>query len=61
MESNNKHQSPENSEIIEQETVTPTKEIANGDANPSFPQEYEEQLSSDIRMKPQLLINPKKS
>jgi hypothetical protein len=29
--------------------------------NPSFPQEYEEQISSDIHMKPQPLVKPKKS
>lgn len=55
MKHNNKDRSPEDSEAIQQESVTSTNKPEQGEANPNFPQEYEEQLSTDIRMKPQPL------
>ncbi len=61
MKKNNKDRSPENSEAIKKEPVTSKKKIKQGGANSSFPQEYEEQRSMDIRMKPQPLVKPKKS
>ena len=60
MEKKKKDQSPENSESI-QDPVTSTNRIIQGRANPNFPQEYEEQLSDDIRMIPQPLEAEKKT
>jgi hypothetical protein len=50
MKKNNKGSSPNNKEPLKQ-----------GRANSNFPQEYEEQLSTDIRMKPQPLEAWKKT
>ncbi len=61
MKKNNKDRSSENSEAIKLEPVTSKKKLEQGRANSSFPQEYEEQRSMDIHMKPQPLVNPKKS
>lgn len=61
MKKNNTDKSPENSETIKQEPLTSTDKTEQGEANPSFPQEYEEQRSMDIRMKPQPLAKPEKS
>jgi ribose 5-phosphate isomerase B len=55
MKKNKKDQSPENSEVKKRKTVRPAAEIQQGGENSSFPQEYEEQLSTGIRMKPQPL------
>jgi hypothetical protein len=60
MKKNNKVRSPENSEAIKKETVTSMKKIEQGGENPSFPQEFEEQRSMAIRMKPQPLVSQKK-
>ncbi len=40
--------------------TSPTKD-GQGDSNPNFPQEYEEQIGTDIRMVPQPFVKPKKS
>jgi hypothetical protein len=61
MKKNNKVRSPENSEAIKKETVTSMKKIEQEVTNSSFPQEFEEQRSMDIRMKPQPLAKPEKS
>ncbi len=61
MKKNKKGRSPENSGAIKKEPVTSENKIEQGGANSSFPQEYEEQRSMDIRMKPQPFIKPKKS
>ncbi len=53
--------SPENGETIKQEPPTSTNKTEQGSANPHFPQEYEEQLSTDIRMKPQPLKDQDKT
>ena len=42
-------------------SLTSEKKIEQGGENVNFPQEYEEQLGMDIRMKPQPLAMPKKS
>jgi hypothetical protein len=55
MKKNKKDKSPESSEVKNRKTVRPAADIEQGGENPSFPQEYEEQLSNDIRMKPQPL------
>jgi hypothetical protein len=57
MKKNNKDRLPDNSEAIKQERVTSKKKIKKGGANAIFPQEYEEQRSMDIRMKPQPFVN----
>ncbi len=49
MKKNNMTGSPKNKGPLKQ-----------GGANSNFPQEYEEQLSTDIRMKPQPFVKPKK-
>lgn len=61
MKKNNKDKSTKNSGDIKKEPVTAANKIEQGGANSSFPQEYEEQLSMDIRMKPQPLVEPKKA
>lgn len=60
MEKNNKDGLPENSEPVEKQPLISTKKLNNGGANSSYPQEYEEQVSPDIRMKPQPFTEPKK-
>lgn len=55
MKKYNKDISSGDSETIKQDAATSTKKTGQGGANASFPQEYEEQLSADIRMKPQPL------
>ena len=60
MKKDNKDVSPEDSEAIKQEPVTSKNKLKQGGANSSFPQEYEEQLGTDIRMKPQPFGKPKK-
>lgn len=61
MKKNNKDKSTENSAGIHQEFHTPAKKVKQGGANESFPREYEEERSMDIRMKPQPLAKPKKN
>jgi hypothetical protein len=60
MKKSNKDRSPKYKEALKQETVTPATKTEQGDANPNFPAEYEEQRSMDIRMKPQLYVKPEK-
>ncbi len=60
MKKNKKDKSHETSGAIKQEPVTSKKNLEQGSANASFPQEYEEQLSAAIRMKPQPFAKPKK-
>ena len=55
MKKNNNDKSPENNEVKKRKTVRPAADIEQGGENSSFPQEYEEQLSNAIRMKPQPL------
>ncbi|MEO7309127.1 MAG: hypothetical protein ABIX01_01920 [Chitinophagaceae bacterium] len=59
MKKNTIDESSENSEAMEKETVTPPKKTEQGSANPSFPEEYEEQRSTDLRMIPQPLTKNK--
>ena len=59
MKKDNKNKSSENSEAIKKENSSSEK-IEQGGANSSFPQEYEEERSIDIRMKPQPLVKPEK-
>jgi hypothetical protein len=61
MKKNNKHKSPEKSEIREKEPVRASNIREPGGENSNFPEEYEEQRSMDIRMKPQPYIKPEKS
>jgi hypothetical protein len=61
MEKNNNVRSAENNEDIKKKTVTSMKKIEQEVTNSSFPQEFEEQRSMDIRMKPQPLAKPEKS
>jgi hypothetical protein len=51
--------SPEIKKPLKDAPVTSPKKNRQGGANSSLPQEYEEQLSTDIRMKPQPLVKPK--
>ena len=52
---------PKNKEPLKQAPATSPKKDEQGGANANFPQEYEEQVSPDIRMKPQPFIKQKKS
>ncbi len=61
MKKNHKDSSPKNKEPLKQTPVTSPKKDVQGGTNTSFPQEYEEQRSMEIRMKPQPLVNPQKS
>ncbi|MEO6904070.1 MAG: hypothetical protein ABI315_13125 [Bacteroidia bacterium] len=65
LELKNKNKSLENSEAIKQEAVISKKKLIQRtrkpSSNPSSPQEYEEQRSTNIRMKPQPLVKSKKS
>ncbi len=60
MKKEDKDRSSENSEDIKKETGS-SKKIEQGGANSSFPQEYEEQQSMNIRMKPQPYVKPENS
>ncbi len=60
MKKNNKDRSPEDNKAIHQEFQTSEKKPKQGGTNSIFPQEYEEQLGTDIRMKPQPFGKPKK-
>ena len=52
--------SSENSEVINKGPQTSAKKLSEGGLNSNQPQEYEEQVSPNIRMKPQPFIKPKK-
>ena len=60
MKKNNKDKSCEKSEVKKQDPITSKKKLYQGGININFPQEYEEQRSTDIRMKPQPYVKPKK-
>lgn len=60
MKKNNMTGSPKNIEPLKDAPATTPKKDAQGSKNSSFPQEYEEQRSEEIRMKPQPLVKPKK-
>ncbi len=61
MNKNKKNILPEDSEASKQEPVMSTDETEPGEANPSFPEEYEEQRSMALRMKPQPFDKTKKN
>jgi hypothetical protein len=58
---NNKDSSPKNKKPLKQAPATSPDKDRQGSKNSSFPQEYEEQLSTNIRMKPQPFIKPEKN
>ncbi len=60
MKKNNNNVSPKTKEPLKKAPATSPDKDAQGGANPSFPQEYEEGLSPNIRMIPQPLVKPKK-
>ena len=60
MKKNNMTGSPEIKKPLKDASATSPKKDAQGRPNSSFPQEYEEQLNTDIRMKPQPFVKPKK-
>jgi hypothetical protein len=60
MKKNTKDSSPKNKKPLKQAPTTSPKKDGQGSKNLSFPQEYEEQLSEEIRMKPQPFEKPKK-
>ncbi len=60
MKKDNKDKSVKISDSIKKEPETSSENTDQGGANQTFPQEYEEQASMDIRMKPQPYIKPKK-
>ena len=59
MKKNNKDKSLEDSLGTNKKSLTSEKKIEQGGENVNFPQEYEERLSMDIRMKPQPLAKKK--
>ncbi len=61
MKKNYKDKSSQNKDITKQDPPALTEKIKQGGVNSTFPQEYEEQLNTNIRMKPQPLVTPKKS
>ncbi len=60
MKKNNKDSFPKNKEPLKQAPAISPKKDGQGGANSNFPQEYEEQQSMDIRMKPQPFVKSKK-
>ena len=60
MKKDNKDTPLNNSDETNQKPETPLKTNKQGGANPTFPQEYEEQVGMDIRMKPQPYVKPEK-
>lgn len=60
MKKNNMTGSPKNKKPLKDAPATSPKKDSQGSKNSNFPQEYEEQLSEEIRMKPQPLAKPKK-
>ena len=61
MKKNNMTGSPEIKKPLKDASATSPKKDAQGRPNSSFPQEYEEQIGTDIRMVPQPFVKPKKS
>ena len=61
MKKDNKEELPDDSGVKLKHPVTAEKKSKEGSAEVSFPQEFEEQLSMGIRMKPQPLVKRKKS
>jgi hypothetical protein len=60
MEKTNTDNSPKNKAPIEEERKTADKQIKQGGENSTFPQEYEEDQSMALRMKPQPFVQPGK-
>ncbi|CAN5276301.1 hypothetical protein BH09BAC2_BH09BAC2_02200 [soil metagenome] len=60
MKKNSNDGSPKNKEPLKQAPATSPKKDRQGGKNSSFPQEYEEERSMNIRMVPQPLVKPKK-
>lgn len=60
MKKDNKTIIPQNKKALKQEPESSATKNEQIETNKSFPQEYEEQRSMDIRMKPQPYIKPKK-
>lgn len=60
MKKDSKVELPESSEPLKQENATSENNVQGG-ANSSYPREYEEHRSEEIRMKPQPLDMPEKS
>jgi hypothetical protein len=60
MKKNNKERLSENSEAIKQKPEISKKKLKQADEDLSFPEEYEEQRSMDIRMKPQPFVKSSK-
>ena len=61
MKNNNKVTLTESKGKSKKELIKSAKKSKQEVANPSFPQEYEEQLDPNIHMKPQLFVTNKKS
>lgn len=61
MKKNSMTGSPEIKKPLKDAPATAPTKDRQGGPNSSLPQEYEEQLSTDIRMKPQPYVKPKKS
>lgn len=61
MKKNNTGISPKNKEPLKQAPATSPKKDGQGEANSSFPQEYEEHRSEQIRMEDQPIVESKKS
>ncbi|MBC7426931.1 MAG: hypothetical protein H7321_10390 [Bacteroidia bacterium] len=60
MKKNQKEIAPENISNTNKDNAITKKKGVQKEANPEFPQEYEEQQNIDIRMKPQIFEKPKK-
>jgi biopolymer transport protein ExbB/TolQ len=60
MKKNNKDRLPENNETMKQKPEISKKKLKQVEENLMFPEEYEEQRSMDIRMRPQPLVKTKK-
>ncbi|MEO7767636.1 MAG: hypothetical protein ABIS01_09430 [Ferruginibacter sp.] len=61
MKKNNMTGSPKTKEPLKEAPATSPKKDGQGGKNSNFPQEYEEQRSEEIRMKPQPFVKLKKS
>lgn len=61
MKKDSNNVSPKTKMTLKKAPATSPEKDAPGVANPSFPQEYEEGLSINIRMVPQPLVKPKKT
>lgn len=60
MKNDNKNIMPKNKKPLKEAPATSPAKDRQGGKNSSFPQEYEEHVSEQIRMKKQPLIEPKK-